>query len=127
MLAQACTVDIAPLVVSTPTFGEQLRGSNEKIMKINNDIEVPDPSKLRPEFIRLPKAGHLCPFTGLSRTTLNELVMPMKKNDRRPPVHSISMRQRGRMRGVRLIDYDSLVHYLRTQSGEIASEMEAGT
>jgi hypothetical protein len=40
----------------------------------------------RPEFIRLTLPGKRCPYTGLSRTTLNELTIPGLANDNRPPV-----------------------------------------
>lgn len=68
-----------------------------------------------PEFLRLPKTGSRCPITGLSRTTLNELTLPTKANDYRPPVKSVSIRKRGALRGVRLIPTDALLGYLRDQ------------
>ena len=72
-----------------------------------------DTSRLRPVFIRLPKSGHLCPFTGLSRTTLSRLVLPGDSNDNSPPVRSYSLCGQGRGRGVRLIEFESLVSYVR--------------
>jgi hypothetical protein len=66
----------------------------------------------RPEFIRLPKSGSPCPFTGLSRTGLNALILPTPANGFKPPVRSISLRQRGQARGTRLIVFDSLIEYL---------------
>jgi hypothetical protein len=38
-------------------------------------------SAVVPEFIRLPRPGSREPFTGLSRSKLNELVLPMGSND----------------------------------------------
>jgi hypothetical protein len=68
----------------------------------------------RPEFIRLPKPGTLCPHTGLSRSKLNELVLPCPANCFKPPVRSISLRNRGQIKAVRLVVYDSLLEYLHS-------------
>jgi len=60
----------------------------------------------KPEWLRLPKPGHLCPYSGLSRTTLFQLA-------KAGLIKSISLRKRGAARGIRLIGYDSLMAYLR--------------
>jgi len=70
----------------------------------------------RPEWVRLPKPGHLCPYSGLSRTTLFQLAKEGK-------VKSISLRKRGAARGIRLIGYDSLMEYLR---GLAAAQCDEG-
>jgi hypothetical protein len=67
---------------------------------------------VKPVFIRLPKSGTRCPHTGLSRSKLNQLVLPCKENDFKPPVDSKSVRSRGTLRGTRLIVFDSLMEYL---------------
>ena len=67
----------------------------------------------KPEFIRLPLPGGRCRYTGLSRTTLCELAIPSATNDFRPPVKSVLIRKRGALRGIRLINFDSLLEYLR--------------
>jgi hypothetical protein len=67
----------------------------------------------RPEFIRLPKPGTLCPCSGLARTALYILCAEGK-------VESKVIRQRGATRGIRLIVYDSLMRYLHSlESGSI--------
>ncbi len=66
----------------------------------------------KPEFIRLPKPGTRCPFSGLSRTSLGELTIPGPANDYKPPVKSHLLKKRGAVRGIRLVDYDSLIAYL---------------
>jgi hypothetical protein len=71
------------------------------------------PDKLKPEFVRLPKGGTRCPYTGLSRSKMNQLVLPCKENDYKPPVESKVLRSRGTIRGTRLIVFDSLINYLR--------------
>jgi hypothetical protein len=60
----------------------------------------------RPEWIRLPKEGSTCPFSGLSRSYLADLV-------RRREVPSKALRRPGAVRGVRLICYAGLMAYIR--------------
>jgi len=73
-----------------------------------------------PEFLRLPRTGTLCPFTGLTRSKLNELVLACPANDHKPPVKSVCLRQRGAVKGVRLIVFKSLMDYLHGQEGQAA-------
>jgi hypothetical protein len=68
---------------------------------------------IAPEFIRLPKPGTLSPHTGLSRSALNDLILPTPRNGHKPPVRSFVLRQRGARTGIRLIDYRSLADYIR--------------
>ena len=68
------------------------------------------------EFLRLPRTGTLCPITGLSRSKMNELVLPCRNNDFKPPVRSVVLRQKGRIKGVRLIVFKSLFEYLHSQA-----------
>ncbi len=70
-------------------------------------------TQIKPEFLRLPPSGSPCPHSGLTRTKLNQLVLPNDLNGHRPPVRSISLRPKGAKKGVRLISYDSLMSYLR--------------
>jgi len=70
---------------------------------------------IEPEFIRLPKAGALCPYSGLSRSFLNSLVLPGPQNDYRPPVRSIPLRKRGAQKGVRVIVWSSLKAWIYAQ------------
>lgn len=72
---------------------------------------------IKPEFIRLPKSGSLCPWTGLSRSKMNELVLPSAANDYKPAVGSKVLRKRGQIRGCRLIVFDSLIEFLHSQTG----------
>ncbi len=76
-------------------------------------------SQSRPEFIRLPKGG-LCPITGLSRSKLNQLILPCEQNDFKPQVKSVCLRQRGAATGTRLIVLDSLLKYLHSQIEEVS-------
>jgi hypothetical protein len=71
---------------------------------------------IRPEFIRLPKTGTACPHSGLSRSTLNSLILPCAGNGYKPPVRSCVLRQHGRLKGIRLIEFESLCSYIRSQT-----------
>jgi hypothetical protein len=74
----------------------------------------------RPEFIRLPLNGP-CPWTGLTRAKLNELILACPVNNFKPPVRSVSLAPPGKTKGVRLIYLESLLDYLHrhSQGGEI--------
>jgi hypothetical protein len=71
-----------------------------------------DQNPPKPEFIRMPKQGQHCPYTGLTRSYIYGLVISSKGNNFKPPVRSVCLRERGAKRGVRLIHYDSLLEYL---------------
>jgi hypothetical protein len=70
----------------------------------------------RPEFLRLPSPGELCPHTGMSRSALNELILPTPRNGNKPPVKSFCLRQKGAKTGIRLVSYDSLTGYIRAHA-----------
>jgi hypothetical protein len=80
--------------------------SHAPIQQVETSVTV------EPEFIRLPKSGARCLYTGLSRSKMNQLVLPCKENDFKPPVESKVLRNRGTIRGTRLIVFDSLMNYL---------------
>jgi len=69
-------------------------------------------SRNLPVYTRLPKSPDHCPLTGLSRSALNELILPTQSNGGRPPVKSVVHKKRHAQRGVRLIEVDSLLAYL---------------
>ncbi len=68
-----------------------------------------------PHYIRLPKAGKRCHLTGMSRSKLNELILPSERNSFKPPVKSLSLKLPGRTRGTRLIVWPSLKQLLSDQ------------
>ncbi|MFT5471357.1 MAG: hypothetical protein ACI8UO_006490 [Verrucomicrobiales bacterium] len=80
-------------------------------------VVIPTPDELsnnsgpRPEWIRLPKSGTRCPYTGLTRASLNSLILPSGA-----VVESVVLRQKGATRGVRLIRYGSLLAYLNEEA-----------
>lgn len=65
-----------------------------------------------PDYIRLPKSGQRCPRTGMTRSALNELILPNARNHYQPPVESRSLRKRESGKGTRLIVWQSLKEYL---------------
>ena len=77
--------------------------------------DPPEPIPGEPVYIRLPKAGTLCPLSGLTRAMLNELILPTPRNHGQPPVKSFSQCQDGKQRGVRMIVWASLRAYLLKQ------------
>jgi hypothetical protein len=60
---------------------------------------------ITPEFVRLPKARSRCPITGLSRTSLVELVDC-------GAVKAVKLRKKGSLRGITLLHRESLLGYL---------------
>jgi hypothetical protein len=75
------------------------------------DIEL-SPQQSAVEFLRLPKPKQRDPLFGLSRSFLNELILPCPANGFKPPVHSHVLRRRGYRNGIRLISVDSLRLYI---------------
>lgn len=73
-------------------------------------VLVCPPEQLQPEFIRLPKAGEICPVTGLPRTTLIELLQ--EAGSKKIPVRYL--RKPGATTGIALIPRDKLVAYINT-------------
>jgi hypothetical protein len=73
---------------------------------------APRAGTFEPEFIRLPKPGLLCPWTGMARSALNELILPTPRNDYKPPVRSFCIRKRGARTGIRLVDFKSLREFI---------------
>lgn len=62
-------------------------------------------NQIRPEWLRLPGVGENCPYFGLTRDVYYRLIREGK-------IRSVSLRDRGKLRGVRLISYDSVSEYL---------------
>lgn len=64
-----------------------------------------------PEFIRLPKPGEHCKYSGLTRSVLSRLAAEGK-------IRAVSLRDRGKLRGCKLINLASLLEYLRQLEAE---------
>lgn len=74
-------------------------------------------TQIQPEFVRLPKSGHRCPWTGLSRASLNELILGSGA-----PVKSVVLRREGASRGIRLLLLSSLLDHLHQQMAQQTSD-----
>lgn len=64
---------------------------------------------VQPIWIRLPKSGQQCPYTGLTRSVLNGLILGTNA-----PVRSLSLRKQFALKGTRLIHLGSLLAYLES-------------
>ena len=75
----------------------------------------------------MPRYGTACPYSSLSRSAVDLLVRPQPKNDYRPPVKSKIFRAEGKGKGIRLVEYASLMSFLgrlpSTQNAEEAQEV----
>jgi hypothetical protein len=69
----------------------------------------------RVEFFRLPAPGKRDPFFGLSRGWYYKATAAGE-------IKTVAVRQRGALRGVRLIAYDSVVDYIRRSMGQAGAE-----
>jgi hypothetical protein len=75
----------------------------------------------RPVWIRLPKSGTLCPWCGLSRSKLWDVLQTGK-------VKNVCLRKEGAQRGARLISLGSLLAYidgLMNEADKIGADDEA--
>jgi len=74
------------------------------------------------QWIRLPRPGNRCPLTGLSRSTLAELVRPCERNAYAPPVESRLLKRKHAARGVLLINRASLLAFIEGQPAPTRAE-----
>ena len=88
----------------------------------------PRDAPTQPIYMRLPAPRARCPRTGLSRSFMADLCVPNKHNDFKPPVRSIFLKltKHGK-RGIRLIDYASLMDYLAKQFAEQHAQPEVAS
>jgi Helix-turn-helix domain len=75
------------------------------------ELETGEIKASKPEWLRIPEAVRIF---GIGRSSLYLLI-------REGRIRSCALRQRGAMRGIRLISYDSLVAFIEEQV-EAASE-----
>jgi hypothetical protein len=73
------------------------------------------------EFIRLPPPKGRDPLFGLSRSFLNELILPCPANGYKPPVQSHVLRRRGYRNGIRLISVDGLRRFIQAHEEFLAT------
>jgi hypothetical protein len=65
-----------------------------------------------PKWIRLPRAGETCPYTGLRRGQMLKLASEPANG-----IRVCHLRERGAKRGSRLIDLGSLLDFLDRRAG----------
>lgn len=115
--------DIAVTYLDSLTFDKQeirfvyqIKSSLKDQTSIQHTVDPTDidstDSEGRPKYVRLPKAGTQCLYSGFSRSKLNQLILPTEDNDYDPPVKSRAITQLGKKRGVRMIVLSSLLEYL---------------
>jgi hypothetical protein len=90
---------------------------------VSPEPEVHAASQITPEFIRIPPSGAHCPRTGFKRSALYSLILPSAANDFKPPVKSFVLRKKGARTGIRLIDYASLVQFIRAHEAVDSSSL----
>jgi hypothetical protein len=78
-------------------------------------------------WLRLCRPGERCPVSGLSRSTLAELVRPCERNGYRPPVESRLLKRKGAARGVLLISKQSLLDYINEQPAPTRADIADAT
>jgi hypothetical protein len=84
------------------------------------NLNVPTtPAAHRVEFFRLPQPGKRDPFFGLSRGWYYKFAALGK-------IKMVSIRQRGALRGVRLVEYESVAAYIRRAAAEPLARAEPG-
>ena len=96
--------------MKTPPSQKMQSGRTGEALFTLTPVNCGEQSTLRsthPVYIRLPKSGTACPYSSLSRSTLNTLILGPHA-----PVRSVSLRKRYAVRGVRLIHLQSLLEYL---------------
>ena len=81
-------------------------GTTEPIRAADNSQLPPG---FRPEFIRLPKPSTLCPWTGMSRTKMWQVLETSK-------VKTVCLRRPGAAKGARLVHLASLLDYLHANA-----------
>ena len=102
-------------------FTHRFRDPSERTAKVRHSPEPTNsPAAIgtendEPLYIRLPKLGQRCSRTGMTRSALNELILPTEKNSYRPPVESKCLRKREGGKGTRLIVWQSLKEHLARQ------------
>jgi len=102
---------IADVILGRPTVAANAGTDlNRKLLRAFDAADISNA-----EFLRLPSPRARCRLTGLSRTTLCELI-------ERKEIRAIKVRQPGAQRGVVLIIRQSLLDYLRRLEAEQCSE-----
>ncbi|MCX6886964.1 MAG: hypothetical protein NTX27_18205 [Verrucomicrobia bacterium] len=95
-------------------------GTHGTVESLQDAAKATNPPQ-RPEWLRLPAPGQRCQHCGLSRSAINQLILPTPANGGRPQVVSYCLRQRGSRTGIRLVSYDSLKAYIESHREGVAA------
>ena len=68
--------------------------TNQQTAKPTNTTTAEASTQEEPLYIRLRKPGQRCARTGMTRSALNELILPTEKSSYQPPVESKCLRKR---------------------------------
>jgi hypothetical protein len=101
-----------------PQFLEKSLSSSRIVKASPSDAAALFRDTLDLRWIRLPAPGARCPWTGMSRTGLNSIILPSPINNFRPPVISTSLRHPGQRKATRLINLGSLLKFISDQAAE---------
>lgn len=101
----------------------QMQAADEQssVAPVGEEASDQPPPISNVEFLRVPKPKARDPLFGLSRSFLNQLILPCEENGHRPPVRSHVLRRRGYRTGIRLISVDSLRDHIRAHEDPSAS------
>jgi hypothetical protein len=131
-LGNLADVFLCPMTyMNTKAFHNEPQGGNNNPASTTQytiaNLAEPDPrtEPHRPEFIRLPKGGQLCNWTGLSRSALNAVILPTVANRFQPPVRSFVLRKAGAKTGIRLISFQSLISYIHAHEDHALADLRA--
>jgi hypothetical protein len=91
----------------TNTKNAKARGGEQFTAQKIQVPTVADAPQVPPEFTRLPRPKTRCQITGLSRSSLNDLISAGK-------IRAVKLRKRGAARGITLINRQSLLDYLHS-------------
>ncbi len=111
--------------MKTPSHQKNQQTASQEQLYTLAPVTAPPPDAVpvvgsRPIWIRLPRSGRACPYTGLSRSVMNSLILGDN-----PPVRSVSLRKKYAVRGTRLIHMESLLTYLEAVA-DSQNEMSTG-
>jgi hypothetical protein len=103
------TVGVPEIVTGRPSVAPNTgAGLNSKLLRGFDPVTATIPT---PEWVRLPKPGARCTYSGLARTTLLELI-------ERGEFRAITLRQPGATRGIRLFHLPGLFAWLARLDAE---------
>ena len=94
-------------MAQTNTKNANARGGEQFTAQKIQIPPVGDAPLIPPEYVRLPRPKTRCAITGLSRSSLNDLIAAGK-------IRAVKLRKRGAARGITLINRKSLLDFLRS-------------